>query len=123
MGIFAMKWFRLIGLIVTIALVACSKPDPTILIGNWRAESFKLESINLPIAPSFEMTRNELILKSPDGTVIQKLPLAAMRAQEKTIEVEFKNGLGVSIEFIIDSKDRIRFKVPLTPLDIIYNRV
>ena len=57
-----MKWARSTGLVLLLLLVACSKPDPTIILGNWRAESFTIDSLKLPIAPSFEVTRNEMIL-------------------------------------------------------------
>lgn len=117
-----MKWFRVTAIALLVLLVGCSKPDPTVILGNWRAESFKLDSLNLPIAPSFEVTRNELILKAPDGTLIQKLPLAAIKAEGKTIEIEFRDGLGVSLTFNVDSRDRISFKVPLIGYLITYNR-
>jgi len=117
-----MKWFRLFGLFFAFILVACSKPDPSVILGSWRAESFKLDSINLPIAPHFEMTRNELILKSPDGAILQKIPLAALRARDNIIEVELKDGFGISFEFLVESRDRIQFKVPLMPFSIVYNR-
>ena len=118
-----MKWARSTGLVLLLLLVACSKPDPTIILGNWRAESFAIDSLKLPIAPSFEVTRNEMILKSPSGEVLQKLPLAAIKAEGQTIELEFRDGLGVAIVFIVESRDRIRFKVPLVGLTIAYNRV
>ena len=61
-----MNLTRFWGLALILLLVACSaKPDPTIILGNWRAESFTIDSLKLPIAPSFEVTRNDLILKSP----------------------------------------------------------
>lgn len=112
-----------LALMVMLSLSGCGKPDPTVILGNWRAESFKLESLKLPIAPSFEVTRNELILKSPDGVPFQKLPLAAIRAKGQTIELEFQNGFGVSVEFVVDSRDRVHFKVPLTIFDIAYDRI
>lgn len=118
-----MKWLRIILIALLAMLVACAKPDPSVILGNWRTESFKLDSLNLPIAPNFEVTRNELILKSPDSTILEKLPLAALRAKDKSIEIEFKNGLGVSIEFLVDTKDRVRLKVPFMPIDIVYNRI
>ena len=117
-----MRWTRVAWFALLFLLVSCSKPDPTLILGNWRAESFTIDSLKLPIAPSFEVTRNEMILKSPDGVPFQKLPLAAIRAEDTTIEIEFRDGFGVALVFIVDSRDRIRFKVPLMPFDIAYRR-
>ena len=119
-----MKWTRIAGLALSVLLIGCStKPDPTVILGNWRAESFTIDSLNLPIAPSFEVTRNEMILKSPDGVPLQKLILSSIKAKDQTIELEFRDGLGVSVTFIVDSKDHIQFKVPLVGFTIAYNRV
>lgn len=117
-----MKIRSVLCLVFISLLGACSKPDPAIILGNWRAESFRFEGLKLPIAPSFEVTQNELILKSPDGVPFQKLPLSVIRATGQTIELEFQNGFGVGVEFVVDSRDRIHFKVPLMPFDIAYNR-
>ncbi len=117
------NWARLAGLTLLVCLVSCSKPDPTVILGNWRAESFTIDSLKLPIAPSFEVTRNEMILKSPDGVPFQRLALATIRAEGQNVELEFRDGFGVALVFIVDSRDRIRFKVPLMPLDIAYKRI
>jgi hypothetical protein len=117
------KFVRLAGLVLLAILLGCSKPDPTIILGNWRAESFKLEGVKLPIAPSFEVTRNEMILKSPDGVPFQKLPLAAIKADNHEIELEFRNGFGVSLVFVVDSRDRVRFKIPMTGLHVAFDRI
>lgn len=119
-----MKWVRITGMVLLVLLVGCStKPDPTVILGNWRAESFTIDSLKLPIAPGFEVTRNEMILKSPDGTPLQKLLLSSIKAESQTIELEFRDGVGASVVFIVDSKDRIRFKVPLVGFTITYNRI
>ena len=118
-----MKWARIGGLALLLLLVACSRPDPTVILGNWRAESFAIDSLKLPIAPSFEVTRNVMILKSPTGEPFQTLPLVAIKAEGQTIELEFRDGLGVAIVFIVDSRDRVRFKVPLVGYTIAYSRV
>jgi hypothetical protein len=110
------------GCFVSGLLVGCAKPDPTIILGKWRAESFKVDSLLLPIAPSFEVTRNELVLMTPNGEAPRKLPLSAIRAKEQSIELEFRDGYGVGIQFIVESKDRVHFIVPLASFDIVYNR-
>lgn len=118
-----MKWVRISGLALLLSLIACSSPDPTVILGNWRAESYTIDSLKLPIAPSFEVTRNEMILKSPDGVPFQRLALAAIKAEGKTVELEFRSGVGVSIVFVVDSRDRIRFIVPLVGFTVAYNRI
>ena len=118
-----MRWLYIFVFALVLAIAGCSKPDPTIILGSWRAQSFQLESLKLPISPSFEVTRNELILKSPDGVLVQKIPLNAIRAEGKNIELEFKNGFGVSVEFIVESRDRIHFIVPIVAFDVAYDRV
>lgn len=107
---------------IAMMLCGCVEPDPTLIIGRWRAETFKLESVKLPIAPNFEITRNELILKSPDNVPFKKLPLSAIRAQGQTIELEFQNGFGIGLEFVIETRDRIHIKIPFTPIDIAFDR-
>lgn len=103
-------------------LAGCAKPDPSIILGNWRAESLGFQGLKLPIAPGFEVTRNEMILKTSDGVPFQRLALAEIRADGKTIELEFRDGLGVSLVFVVESKDRLLFKVPMTPLQIAFDR-
>ncbi len=93
------------------------------VLGSWRAESFTIDSLKLPIAPSFEVARNEMILKSPDGVPFQKLSLSSIKAEGQTIELEFRNGLGVSVEFVVDSRNRIHFTIPLAGFTIVYNRI
>ena len=116
-------WGLVAALSLLLLFTGCTKPDATVILGNWRAESFAINSLRLPIAPSFEMTRNEMILKSPDGATLQKLPLSGIRAQGKNIEIKFRDGFGVSLVFIVESSDTVRFKVPLTLFDIVYKRV
>ena len=118
-----MKWARIAGLTLLLLLVACSNPDPTVILGNWRAESFTIDSLKLPIAPSFEVTRNEMILKSPDGVPLRNIALAAIKAEGKTIELEFRDGLGVSIVFNVESHDRVLFKVPVVGFTVAYKRI
>lgn len=118
-----MKIRSFLCLVIFSILGACSKPDPSVILGNWRADSFRFDGLKLPIAPNLEVTQNELILRSRSGVPIQKLPLAAIRADDQTIELEFQNGFGVGVEFVVDSKDQIRFKVPLRKLCITPNHL
>ena len=108
--------------VVGLALAGCSKPDPTVIIGSWKAESFAFESLRVPLAPNLEITRNHLILKSPDGTLIQKLALASIQAKKDRIELELKDGFVVSLEFTLENADRVHFKVPLIGTDIAFVR-
>lgn len=101
-------------------LIACSKPDPTIILGKWKADSFANESLKIPIAPNIEVTRNQLILRTPDGTSIQSLALSAIRAEKDSIELEVKDALGISLIFTVESPSRIHFKVPFVGADITY---
>lgn len=103
-------------------LAACSRPDPTVILGNWRADSFAIEGLKVPLAPNFEVTRSQLILKTPDGVPLQALPLSQIRADGDTIELEFKDGLGVSLVFKVERANRVHFKVPLIGVDIAYSK-
>lgn len=115
-----LPWFMAV-LVVTL-LAGCLKPDPTVIIGNWRAESFAVDSFKLPIAPNFEVTRNEMVLKSPDGAVLKRLPLSAIRAVGDTIELEFVDGFGMALVFVVEDRNALRFKVPMVPLTITFRR-
>lgn len=117
-----MTWARISVLILAATLCGCVEPDPAVILGSWRAESFKLESLKLPIAPHFEVTRNELILKSPNNVPFQTLPLKVIRAKGQTIELEFQNGFGVGVEFIVETRDRLHIKIPFTPIDFAFSR-
>lgn len=118
----ATRGLRRCVVVAALALAACSRPDPTIILGSWRAEGLLLGSLKLPIGPDFEVTRNDLILKSPDGTVMQRVALAAIRAQGDTIELEFRDGFGAAVVFAVDTRDRIRFRVPLLGTEIPFRR-
>lgn len=119
------RMWRLAGAIVLgcTLLAACSKPDPSIAFGRWRAEPFALDSLKLPISPNLEVTPTDLILQAPDGQPLQRLPLAGIRAERDLIELELRDAMGVSLEFKVESRDRLRFRVPLVGFDVIYNRV
>ena len=110
-------------LAVSCTLMACTRPDPTIILGKWRADSFALESLKLPIAPNFEVTRNQLILKSPDGSLVQALALSEIRAERDSIELEIKDALGISLVFTVEGPNRIHFKVPFVGTNISYSRL
>jgi hypothetical protein len=103
-------------------LASCSQPDPTIILGKWKADAFALEGLRIPLAPDFEVTRSQLILRSPDGTALQSLALARITAAGDTIELEFKDGLGISLAFTVERSDRVHFKVPLLGTDIAYSK-
>jgi hypothetical protein len=113
---------QLAGLILALLLAGCSRPDPTVILGNWKADSFAIEGLKVPIAPNFEVTRNQLILKSPDGTPVQALALAQIRAESDKIELEFKDGLGISLEFTVERADRVHFKMPFIGTNIAYSK-
>ncbi|MCA0325795.1 MAG: hypothetical protein LCH89_09360 [Proteobacteria bacterium] len=103
-------------------LWACAKPDPTVILGNWKADAFAIDSLKVPIAPNIEVTRNQLILKTPDGLALQALSLSAIRAERNTIELEIKDALGVSLVFTIENPGRIHFKVPFVNRDIAFSK-
>ena len=104
-------------------LAACSTPDPTIILGRWRADSFAFESIKIPIAPNIEVTRNQVILRAPDGSIVQGLALSAIRAEKDNIELELKDAMGMSLRFTVESRSRIHFKVPIIGTDIAYTKL
>ncbi len=115
------RWWFAIAVICILA--ACSKPDPSLILGQWKADSFAFDSLKVPIAPNIEITRNQLILKTPDGTPIQVLALAAIRADRDNIELEIEDALGVSLVFSIESPNRIHFQVPFIGADIAYSKI
>jgi hypothetical protein len=109
-------------LAVGCTIAGCSKPDPTIILGRWKADSVAFDGIRLPIAPNFEVTRNQLILKSPDGASVQALNLSAIRAENDNIELEVKDALGASLVFTVENPGRIHFKVPFIGTDIVFSK-
>jgi len=111
-----------LALMLVAFLAGCGRPDPTLILGKWRAESFVVEGLKLPIAPNIEVTRSELILRTPEGKPFQRLPISAIAAEGDRIELEFRDAFGVGLVFTVESKDRIRFGVPLTPMNVIYLR-
>ncbi len=110
--------------LLLLMLAGCfNRPDPTVILGNWRAETFKFDSVGLPIAPNIQVTRNEMVLKSPDGVPFKRLPLASIRAEGETIELEFREGFGVSVVFVVDSSEHIRFKIPMVGITVAFTKI
>jgi hypothetical protein len=112
-----------IALIVGCVLFGCAKPDPTVILGKWKADSFAFDSLKFPLAPNIEVTRNELLLLSPDGSLIQALPLAQIRAEKDTVEIELKDALGISLIFKVESANRVHFRVPVIGADLAYTKL
>lgn len=109
-------------LVFSLILIACSKPDPTIILGNWRTDSFVLESLKLPLAANFEVTRSRLILKTDQGATVQEFPLSRIRAEGDKIELEFQGGLGLSLEFTVEDSNNIYFKIPFIGTKVIFKK-
>ena len=91
----------------------CTRPDPTIALGKWRAEAYQFGGFKIPIPADFEVTRSEVRWLSPTGEVLQSLPLEAIRATKDTIELDVKDGYGVGFKFAIETRDRLVFVVPV----------
>lgn len=106
----------------SVMLAACSKPDPTVILGKWKADSFALDSLKIPLAPNIEVTRSQLILEAPDGSHLQAFDLSAIRADKDGIELELKDGLGMSLAFKVESASRIHFRVPFVGTDIAFSK-
>lgn len=111
-----------VSLVLAVMVTACSKPDPSLILGSWRAESFAFESLKLPLTANFEVTRNNLILKTEDGAPVQEFPLSKIRAEGDTIELELKGGLGISLKFTVEDTNSIYFKIPIIGTKVIFKR-
>ena len=91
-----------IGLFLVMVLVAwgsgCSRPDPTVILGKWKAESYPFEGLKIPLAPNIKVTRNELVLLNPDGMPFQRFQLSAIKAEGDEIDLELSGFAGAKVE-------------------------
>lgn len=105
------------GLWLAILVTGCGqRPDPKMIEGHWVAESFRVESVSLPIGPDLYITQNQLGLGA--GTAPVKLTGISAEGKEVTLKTE----VGLNIIFTVENKDRMYFSIPFVDDRIYYNR-
>ena len=90
----------------TLGLSGCAKEDGSKILGHWRAERFKLMSLNIPIGPEFVVTKDELVALETD----LHIPIKSISQNGNEIVLNVPVGLGLS--FYFDGPDRMYFDVP-----------
>lgn len=107
-----------ISLLVMFALglAGCSKQDGSSIFGHWRAERYKVQSLNIPIGPEIVFKEHELHLVEPDIHI----PISSISAKGEEVVVDIPAGLGLS--FYFEGPDRMYFDVPMGG-KIYYQRV
>ncbi|HRF11923.1 MAG TPA: hypothetical protein PLR37_07295 [Candidatus Accumulibacter phosphatis] len=103
---------RVALLACAIALASCSEEvgDGAKIQGHWRAERFKLQSLNLPIGPELVFTAHELHVLGADVQV----PIFSFSEKGNEVVVEVPVGpAGVGLSFYFEGQDRMYFDVPL----------
>lgn len=111
-------------LVCLVGVAACGsrQTDPRLILGRWKSDGIDFESLHLPLSPDIEVTRNHLILKSPDGSTLKALELAAIRAERDSISLELRDAGGVALKFTVESDQRIHFRVPFVGTDIAFSK-
>lgn len=116
-----------IGLLLAMALATwvsgCSRPDPTVILGKWKAENYPFEGLKIPLAPNIEVTRNDLLLVNPDGVPFQRFPLSAIKAEGHEIDLELSGFAGIALAFKVENSERIHFRVPIIGSDIAFDKL
>lgn len=105
---------RLIILALISGVLACSKPDANRIVGQWHAESFRLQGLNLPIGPDLIISAHELV--ALDTTV----PVESIVADGDEVVLQIKSGFGLS--FYFENADQMYFDAPFIG-KIYYKRV
>jgi len=90
----------------TLGLSGCAKEDGSKILGHWRAERFKLMSLNIPIGPEFVISKDELVALETD----LHIPIKSISQNGNEVVLNVPIGLGLS--FYFDGPDRMHFDVP-----------
>ena len=89
-----------------LGLSGCAKEDGSKILGHWRAERFKLMSLNIPIGPEFVITKDELVALETD----LHIPIKSISQNGNEFILNVPVGLGLS--FYFDGPDRMYLDVP-----------
>lgn len=101
-------------LLAIACLAGCSKNHQADILGHWQAESYKLQSLNLPIGPDLVINQQEL--KALDTAV----PIRSIAGSGDEVVLGIAPGVGLS--FYFENRDRMYFDVPFAG-KIYYDRV
>jgi hypothetical protein len=98
-------------------VTACGRnADPKIIEGHWVAESFRIQSLKLPIGPDLFISRDSFGL----GSGLEPVELIGIEADGS--EVTLKTKFGFDVVFYVENKDRMYFTVPFVGDRIYYRR-
>jgi len=112
---------RLLALLagVLLALTARStnpyRPDPQTLLGRWRAESFDLHGLKVPLGPILDVRQDALVVSG------ESFPIERFEVDGKEVTAWLSSGIGLS--FIFENPNRVYFSIPLLGYRIYYNRM
>ena len=111
----AVYWLFLVASIAAAAGCGGYRPAPDTIQGAWRAESFDLRGLKLPISPEIEFTSNSM------NTAGQALRIERIELKGPEVTVYFPTNVGLTFAF--ESKDRMFFALPFIDYRIYYNRI
>ncbi len=108
----------LVWLLILIApLGACTTfpLEPASLKGRWRAESFNLQGLKLPLGPELSITEHALAAGG------ETLGIDRIEQKDREVTAYLKSGLGLTFVFV--NPDRMYFALPLIGYRIYYRRI
>ena len=102
----------ILPLLLVAGLAACSKRNEAQILGHWRANHLKIQSLSIPMGPDFIINKHELV--SLDGAV--RIPISSITVEDEVVTVSVPAGIGLSFHF--EGADRMYFQLPF--LDKVY---
>lgn len=115
---------KLLYIFCLLVMVGCSASDEQkikkeSIYGDWKAESYDLDGIKIPIGAAFEVTPKKLTMITGDSKQTFNLSKIDIEPEDKII-LNIENGIGITFHMVTPNK--LYFQIPFIGTKIFYNK-
>ena len=116
---------KALWILCLILMAGCtSSEEPRIkkehIYGSWKAESYDLDGLKIPLGAKIEVTANQLNVVAGDSKQAFKLSSILLEEQDQVV-VSIENGIGITFHML--SPRKMYFQIPIIGTKIIYDKL
>lgn len=90
------------------------------IYGYWKAESYDLDGLKIPLGAKIEVSPNNLLVIAGDSQQAFELNDISLEDDDQVV-VSIKNGIGITFHML--SPKKMYFQIPIIGTKIIYDKV